>query len=140
MTKAPPLGKSQAFQEICNPRRISNEILIAIADGGSGPPVGQILHGPGSSTTSTLVGWLSTAQHENGIAPEQNPALVCSEQNAALTLREAVLGLRWRWVALCAELRWRILRWGCAGAEAVLALGCAGAGLLLRWLVLRSSC
>ncbi len=80
---------------------------------------------PEKAACAPGLGWLSTAQHENGIAPEQNPALACSEQNAALALREAVLGLRWRWVALCAELRWRILRWGCAGAEAALALGCA---------------
>ena len=98
----------------------------------------SVSNGPKRDPNGPRLGWLITAQHENEIAPEHNPALACSEQNAALALREAVLGLRWRWVALCAELRWRILRWGCAGAEVVLALGCAGAGLLLRWLVLRS--
>ena len=48
----------------------------------------------------------------------------------------SALGLRWRWaaLALACAVRWAalgILRWGCAGAGAALALACAGAEL--RW-------
>jgi len=54
----------------------------------------------------------STAQHR-----------ILPAQNLALALGRAALACAVRWPALV------ILRWGCAGAEAALALACAGAEL-----------